>query len=111
MAFLVKQHDGGKINEYGGQEGGIPALVMLALLQSGVKPDDARVSELMTKVRKLKPELTYVTSLQTLVLCAAEPKKDLDAIRRNVKWLEETQLHTKDRPGAWSYGDGAIRFW
>ncbi len=62
------------------------------------------MSDLLARVRTFKPGLTYVTSLQTLVLCAAEPKKDLDAIRRNVKWLEETQLHSKEQSGAWSYG-------
>ena len=40
----------------------------------------------------LKPTQTYVVALQTMVFCAAEPKKDLLLIRRNAKWLEDTQI-------------------
>jgi len=104
VAFLTKKQGRNKLTEYGGQEGGVPALVTLALLQSGVRPDDPRLGNLLANARGMKSGLTYVTSLQTLVLCAAEPKKDIDSIRRNVKWLEETQLRTKPRPGAWGYG-------
>ncbi len=104
VAFLVKKVEEGGLQEFPGQDGGVPAIVTLALLESGIKPDDPRTGKLLEEVRALKPKTTYVMSLQTLVLCAAEPKKDLDAIRRNVKWLEETQLQTKLRPGAWSYG-------
>ncbi len=39
-----------------------------------------------------KPDMTYSVALRTMVLCAAEPKKDLLVIRQNVKWLEATQL-------------------
>ncbi len=111
VAYLIKREDDGKISEYGGQEGGITALATLALLQSGVKPDDRRVSKLLDKVRDVNAKTTYVVSLQTLVLCAAEPNKDLvEFIRRNVEWLEKAQLRTGPRSGAWSYEkDPALR--
>jgi hypothetical protein len=105
VAYLLKQQDGRGIEDYVGQEGGIQALAMLALLKSGVQPDDKRVSKLLGKVRDLQLKKTYVVALQTHVYCAALPKKDLvDALRRNVDWLEKAQLTTGPRQGAWSYG-------
>jgi len=64
----------------------------------------------LSYLRKIKPEKTYVVSLQTMAFARAEPDKDRMLIERNVKWLQSTQIaegpHYK---GAWSYpgmGDG-----
>ncbi|HVT30899.1 MAG TPA: DUF4159 domain-containing protein, partial [Lacipirellulaceae bacterium] len=46
---------------------------------------------------------TYTVSLQTMVLCAAEPKRDMLLIRRNAQWLEAHQIKDGPRKGAWSY--------
>jgi hypothetical protein len=104
VAFLLQQLANGKVEEYHGQEGGVPSLAALALLKSGVKPTDDRFAKTLADIRALEPKTTYVVALQTLVLCAAEPKKDVGVIRRNVKWLEETQIRTGFRLGAWGYG-------
>ena len=55
-----------------------------------------------------KPDMTYSVALRTMVLCAAEPKKDLLTIRQNVAWLEQSQLTdatsaVRGRKGAWAY--------
>ena len=47
--------------------------------------------------------MTYPVSLQTMVLCMAEPEKDFITIRNNAHWLEETQIKEGPRRGAWSY--------
>ncbi len=38
-----------------------------------------------------------------MVLAAAEPKKDMLLIGRNVRWLEQHQIKEGERKGAWSY--------
>ena len=38
-----------------------------------------------------------------MVFAAAEPKKDMLLIDRNVRWLEAKQVTEADRKGAWSY--------
>src|SRR5437868_604943 len=84
-------------------EGGTTALCALALLNAGVEPADDKIQSALAYLRGLKPSSTYVTSLQTMVFCAAEPQRDLLLIRRNAKWLEETQIKSGSMAGAWSY--------
>jgi hypothetical protein len=107
LDFLLTQFKDRQLEECPSQPGGVPSLAVLAILKSGVKPGDERLAKPLAKVRALKPTTTYVVSLQTLALCAADLKSDMDTIRRNAKWLEEAQL--KDKParvGAWSYTTG-----
>lgn len=89
--------------------GGLSALCTLALLESGLEPSDPSVALALDYIRSFnKPETTYSVSLRTMVLCAAEPKKDLLTIRQNAAWLESLQL-TDARSeelrlkGAWNY--------
>lgn len=85
------------------QPGGITALCTLALLNSGVEPDDPAIQRALAQLRKMPPKTTYVTALQTMVFCKAEPNKDLLLISRNVKWLESIQIPSGPTKGAWSY--------
>jgi hypothetical protein len=62
VTYLVGQLEDGQAKEYGGQEGGVPALVVLALLKSGVNPDDPRLRRPLDNIRALKPKTTYVVS-------------------------------------------------
>jgi hypothetical protein len=90
--------------------GGVTALCTLALLSSGVEPSDDSIQRALNYLRSVKPERTYVVSLQTMVFARASPERDLMLIRRNVRWLEENQLRAANRAsGAWSYG-GSLRF-
>ena len=86
-----------------GYDGGITALCTLALLNSGVAADHPVVRKALDALRSLEPDKTYTVALQTMVFCAAEPKKDMLYIRRNVKWLEQHQVQGEGRTGAWSY--------
>lgn len=85
------------------QRGGVTALCTLALLSAGVEPDDPAIQKALKYLRGVKPAMTYVVSLQTMVFCRAEPTKDLVQIHENVKWLERTQIRDGARKGAWSY--------
>ena len=97
----------GSWDEYMNQPGGESALCTLALLNAGVEPGDPQIQKSLAYLRKFKPERTYVTSLQTMVLVRAEPQKDMLIISRNVKWLESKQISEGPRIGAWSYPDGS----
>lgn len=104
VGYLQRQQDRrGTWADHAGFEGGVTALCTLALLNAGVEPDDARMSKPLAYLRGLRSRQTYVVSLQTMVLCAAQPKNDLLLIRRNVKWLEDKQVRGGPRRGGWSY--------
>ena len=79
------------------------ALCTLALLNSGAQVDDPVVRNALQYLRGLELDKTYTVSLQTMVLAAAEPKKDMLLIGRNVRWLEQHQITEGERKGAWSY--------
>ena len=88
------------------QPGGVSALVALALLNSGADPAEPVIQRSLAKIRTSTPSYTYVVSLQTMVLCRAQPEQDLLTIRRNVRWLEAKQITTGQRKGGWSYPMG-----
>ncbi len=101
--FLKAQNQNGSWAEFTGYPGGVTCLCTLALLNAGVPVEDEQMRRALDYIRTLPPDSTYVTSLQTMVLCMAEPKKDLLLIRRNARWLEELQNKDGDRKGAWPY--------
>jgi hypothetical protein len=78
--------------------GGWTALVILALLNSGVKPDDEAIQRGLRFLRKIRPDQTYVVGLQTMAFCLAKQPQDRAAIQRNVNWLLEARM-----PEGWSY--------
>ena len=86
-----------------GYDGGVTALCTLALLNSGVPADDPNVSTALNYLRGLELDKTYVVSLQTMVLCAAEPKKDMLDHRATCSGSKRTKSTKADRNGAWSY--------
>ncbi len=89
--------------------GAVTSLCTLALLNAGLETRHPVIQDALKYLRssELKPDkdhgMTYSVSLQTMVFCAAEPKKDLLLIARNAKWLESKQITEGDRAGAWSY--------
>ncbi len=92
-----------------GNIGGVTALCTLTLLNAGVEVDDPCLRRAIEVLRKIPPETTYVTSLQTQALAKASPKKNHDLIVRNVKWLEDTQIKNGPLAGSWSYPlEGAL---
>jgi len=84
-------------------EGGVTALCTLALLESGVSPDDDAIQRALGQLRKLRPDKTYVVSLQTMAFCQAHPDRDRALIERNVRWLESHQISSGQNRGAWAY--------
>jgi hypothetical protein len=104
VAYLKREQlPRGRWNEMAGYDGGVTALCTLALLNAGVGVDDPAVRKALTYLRGLELDKTYTVSLQTMVLAAAEPKKDMVLIGRNVRWLEQHQIKEGQRKGAWSY--------
>lgn len=102
--FLESQQNrNGTWPDHAGFVGGVTGLATLALLNAGVPPEDETIEKALAYLRTLRPSQTYVVSLQTMVFCAAHPKKDLLLIRRNVKWLESTQSTVAPLRGGWSY--------
>jgi hypothetical protein len=104
VAYLKRQQGAsGMWADHPAFVGGITALCTLALLNAGVEAQDETMQKSLAYLRTLQPTQTYVVSLQTMIFCAAEPKKDLLLVRRNVKWLERGQIGSGDSKGAWSY--------
>ena len=85
------------------QPGGVTALCTLALLNSGDSPEEEHVQRALAHLRKLETKTTYAISLQTMVFCAADPRKDRLLIRRNARLLESMQVAMGDSKGAWGY--------
>lgn len=106
VRFLKDQQDKvrGNWTERAAQPGGITALCTLALIEAGEPLQSPAMQKALAYLRALgDPHTTYGTALQTMVFCAAEPKKDLLLIRRNVQWLEGAQITGDERAGAWTY--------
>lgn len=104
VAYLKnEQRNDGSWPDPVGYPGGITALSTLALLNCGVPPEDQHVQSSLNYLRKLKPEMTYSTALQTMVLCAAEPKTNLQLVRRNALWFQAQQKRDGAMKGAWGY--------
>lgn len=104
VAYLrAEQQDDGHWPDPVGYPGGITSLCTLALLRSGVKADDPAVTSALAYLRKIKPQRTYSTSLQTMVFCAAGQLRDLKLIQRNVDWLCAQQKQAGPMTGAWAY--------
>ena len=77
------QHENnGTWSEYPGQEGGITCLCTLALLNAGESPDEPHVAKALAYIRRLDPRTTYVSSLQTMVLCRAVAAIDKERLPR-----------------------------
>ncbi|HWA98678.1 MAG TPA: prenyltransferase/squalene oxidase repeat-containing protein, partial [Pirellulales bacterium] len=107
IGFLLRQQAAdGTWTDHPGFPTGVTALCTLALLTAGVPASDPNIQKALIVLRKPQSKrMTYTISLQTMVLCAAEPNKDKLLIRQNVRWLEEQQIRTDEKKGAWGYGD------
>jgi hypothetical protein len=116
--FLLRQQQGdGSWPEGSHPRGGVSSLVMLALLESGVKPNHPAIDQGLKYLRTIRPAgsklqpgaNTYVVSLQTMVFCLARPQEDLGRIKENVAWLEEAQIKSGEAAGMWDYGISKLR--
>ncbi len=92
--------------------GGVSALCTLALLTAGVPPDDPVIQKALRQFRRFQPQTvnsTYSVSLQTMVLCRAEPDRDAALIQQNIRWLERVQVKDGPDRGGWSYPGFGVR--
>ncbi len=88
------------------EKNGVTALATFALLNAGVDPEDASIQKAVRILKRMNinSTATYTLSFQTMVLCLENPKANLPAIQRNVKWFEERQW--KAERGTWEGGWG-----
>jgi len=110
--YLIQQEGGkgnweGILETLGDQKGGQTALVTLALLTAGIKPDEPVMDRALNYLRNQVPrEKTYVVGLSTMALAEARQPKDLDRIQKNVDWLIEHAIRENGKGGrllGWSY--------
>jgi len=80
------------------RKGGVTALAVVALLNSGVPPDDPLIQRCLKYLRTLEPTQSYTVGLQTMAFCLAGQKQDRQLILRNLKWIAQTQ-----GSGGWGY--------
>lgn len=108
--LLNRQGQGGDWEAEGGNQqyrGGATALALLALLNSGVPPEDPVITRGLQFLRAIPPSQTYVVGLQTMVFGVAGFNEDRERIARNVKWLAGSRIMQGGVMTGWSYGGGA----
>lgn len=97
--LLSNQLDDGGWSEMAAYPEGVTSIVTLALLNSGVDPQNQQLSRALNRLASRQLEKTYTVSLQTMAFCAANPNKYATQIRRNAQWLADAQISH----GGWSY--------
>jgi hypothetical protein len=100
----TRQKADGSWPESTNQPGGVTALVTLALLYCGEKPDAPHVAKALDYLEGIEPTRTYAASLQTMVFAKAAPDRYKRLIQRNANWLARTQLNNEFSVGDWTYG-------
>jgi hypothetical protein len=103
------------LNVLADMKGGSTALVTLALLNCGVRPEDRSVARALDYLAKLPPEKTYVVGLQNMVFAEVRQEKYLPLIQRNADWLITHGIGWKVNGGrvvggqldGWSYPQNA----
>jgi hypothetical protein len=98
-----EQNENGSWPGYAHYQSAQTSLCVLALLNSGLSPQDPTVDRGLKFISGISPNKTYETSLQTMAFCAANPIRYAALIRRNVEWLEAAQIKSGDTAGGWSY--------
>jgi hypothetical protein len=97
------------LGQIAGLKGGVTSLATLALLNAGVRPDDAAVQNALKYLRGLgTPDKTYVVALQTMVFAEVRDPKDLPRVQKNVEWFKEKAIYRGGKLEGWSYPANAI---
>jgi hypothetical protein len=114
VAFLKSQRNGqgnweGLVLTYlADMDGGTTALVTLALLNCGVKPEDPSIARALEYLHGLPPRKTYVVALQNLVFLETRKEKYKPRIQENADWLINNAINrTRGRDG-WSYPGNSV---
>lgn len=104
--LLSQQNNNGT---WGGHEqypGGATALCVLALINSGVSPDDPQVKKALVKLSEYTigaDSKIYSSALIVMVFCAVDPNKYRNLILNHAKWIAANQVKDGDFVGGWSY--------
>ena len=95
------QNKDGSWNGISGLEGGSTALVTLALLNAGEKPDSTQIERALKLILAIPRAQIYEVSLRVMVLSAADPsgKRFRATIQGDIAWLLKVQTET----GGWNY--------
>ncbi|MBX7103650.1 MAG: DUF4159 domain-containing protein [Gemmataceae bacterium] len=83
--------------------GGVTALALLALLNSGVPVDDPMIQRGLKYLRTVEPRFTYVVGLQTMVFVEANDPRDKQRIQTNVDWLIGARVMQAGNLLGWGY--------
>ena len=85
-----------------GYKGGTTALVTLALLNAGEKPNSPQIERSLKRILGIKRSDTYEVSLRVLALSAADPsgRRFRATIQGDIDWLLKGQTES----GGWGYG-------
>lgn len=104
----LQQEDGGWEGDpaFVAFRGGVTALAILALLENSVAVEDIAVVKGLKVIRELDTKQTYVISLQTMVLCKANQKRDREQIQKNVDWLMSARVLKSEALTGWTYNSG-----
>ncbi len=84
--------------------GGWTSLALLALLNSGVPPEDPIIQRGLKSLRTIESNRTYVVGLQTMVFAQAGQAVDKERIQRNVDWLIAARSMNGGKLQGWGYG-------
>ena len=105
--LMRRPRDGHWDIEDAGNTGGPTCLVLLALLNAGVPPDDPVIERGLQWLRnhvKISPSSqTYVVGLETMVFCLAGKDGDRPRIQQNVNWLENAKVIKNGMLQGWTY--------
>jgi hypothetical protein len=80
---------------------GVSSLAVLALLNAGFDLQSPVISRGLAYISEEDLDKTYTVSLQTMALCAANPRRYAAQIQRNAEWL----MRVQSDDGGWSYGE------
>jgi len=95
-----RQRGDGSWPDYHGHRGGVTALSVLGLLQSGVESDDPAVAGGVAALGRVPDQATYVVSLKSQAYAALNSPAAMGDLRASAAWLIRAQQPT----GMWTYG-------
>ena len=97
------QNADGSWSGVSGYQGGSTALITLAMLNAGEKPNSPQIQKSLELILAIPRSKTYEVSLRVLALSAADPsgKKFRATIQNDIEWLLKGQTES----GGWNYGD------
>jgi len=104
--LISKQSGDGSFKaKSGGHLIGTSSLALLALVNSGMSPDDAAIRKGLTYLRRVElPDQTYDISLMVMALATAKNKRDNFRISQLVSLLEKGQAKAgAGKVGGWPY--------